>query len=235
MTWFLIGAALLVVPGRRRPVRGVHRSRRLRDAASAPSLQVACGVGVGVIALMIVGGRAGVLAAVAAGSLGGWLVGRVGTHATSFAAAELDSVPLVLDLVATALRVGLPVDAALTAGAEAAGPLLRGELRRISGLLRLGSSPEPAWSRFADDPQLRPIAVVAARSADSGIRLADGWLAAARQLRLDAAAAAMTRSARIGTWSMAPLGLCFLPAFVCVGVAPTVIGLASGLVRGGLL
>jgi len=27
---------------------------------------------------------------------------------------------------------------------------------------------------------------------------------------------------------MAPLGLCFLPAFVCVGVVPIVIGLAGG-------
>jgi hypothetical protein len=31
---------------------------------------------------------------------------------------------------------------------------------------------------------------------------------------------------------MAPLGLCFLPAFVCLGVVPTVIGLAGGAFSG---
>ena len=30
----------------------------------------------------------------------------------------------------------------------------------------------------------------------------------------------------------APVGLCFLPAFLAVGVAPVVIGLADGLLNG---
>jgi hypothetical protein len=28
---------------------------------------------------------------------------------------------------------------------------------------------------------------------------------------------------------MAPLGLCFLPAFVCLGVVPVVVGIAKGV------
>jgi hypothetical protein len=31
----------------------------------------------------------------------------------------------------------------------------------------------------------------------------------------------------------APVGLCFLPAFLAIGVLPVVIGLAGGLLRGG--
>ena len=31
----------------------------------------------------------------------------------------------------------------------------------------------------------------------------------------------------------APVGLCFLPAFIAVGVLPVVIGLAGGVLRGG--
>lgn len=31
----------------------------------------------------------------------------------------------------------------------------------------------------------------------------------------------------------APVGLCFLPAFIAVGVLPVVIGLADGLLGGG--
>ena len=31
-----------------------------------------------------------------------------------------------------------------------------------------------------------------------------------------------------------PLGLCFLPAFVCLGIVPVVIGLADGMLPGVL-
>jgi hypothetical protein len=30
-------------------------------------------------------------------------------------------------------------------------------------------------------------------------------------------------------WVLAPLGLCFLPAFVCLGVAPMVLGIARNV------
>jgi pilus assembly protein TadC len=32
---------------------------------------------------------------------------------------------------------------------------------------------------------------------------------------------------RAGVWVLAPLGLCFLPAFVCLGVVPLVLGIAA--------
>ncbi|MDQ3055153.1 MAG: type II secretion system protein F, partial [Actinomycetota bacterium] len=35
------------------------------------------------------------------------------------------------------------------------------------------------------------------------------------------------RAQRAGVALMAPLGLCFLPAFVCLGVVPVVVGIAS--------
>jgi hypothetical protein len=36
---------------------------------------------------------------------------------------------------------------------------------------------------------------------------------------------------RAGVWVLAPLGLCFLPAFVCLGVAPLVLGIAGTVFR----
>jgi hypothetical protein len=35
---------------------------------------------------------------------------------------------------------------------------------------------------------------------------------------------------RAGVWVLAPLGACFLPAFVCLGVAPLVLGIAADVV-----
>ena len=36
---------------------------------------------------------------------------------------------------------------------------------------------------------------------------------------------------RAGVWVLAPLGLCFLPAFVCLGVVPLVLGIAGQVFR----
>jgi hypothetical protein len=34
---------------------------------------------------------------------------------------------------------------------------------------------------------------------------------------------------RAGVWVLAPLGACFLPAFLCLGVVPLVLGIARGV------
>jgi hypothetical protein len=36
---------------------------------------------------------------------------------------------------------------------------------------------------------------------------------------------------RAGVWILAPLGLCFLPAFLCLGVVPLVLGVAGEVFR----
>ncbi|MGW6246040.1 type II secretion system F family protein, partial [Streptomyces roseolus] len=48
-------------------------------------------------------------------------------------------------------------------------------------------------------------------------------------LRAAAGRAAAARARRAEVLISAPVGLCFLPAFLAVGVAPVVIGLAKGL------
>ena len=37
------------------------------------------------------------------------------------------------------------------------------------------------------------------------------------------------RAQRAGIGVLAPLGLCFLPAFVCIGVVPIIVGLAGDI------
>jgi pilus assembly protein TadC len=36
---------------------------------------------------------------------------------------------------------------------------------------------------------------------------------------------------RAAVWVLAPLGLCFLPAFLCLGVLPLVLGIADNVFR----
>jgi pilus assembly protein TadC len=45
--------------------------------------------------------------------------------------------------------------------------------------------------------------------------------------RSAACAAAEAAARRAGVWVLAPLGACFLPAFLCLGVVPLVLGIAG--------
>ncbi len=137
------------------------------------------------------------------------------------------ALPLVLDLVAAALRAGRPLPEALMLAAPAGADRTSGPIQRVAGLLRLGAEPEQAWSSAADDAALRPVLPVAIRSSGSGIKLAGAFERLASELRAERAARAAERAQRAGIFAMAPLAACFLPSFVCLGVIPVVVGLAS--------
>ncbi len=61
----------------------------------------------------------------------------------------------------------------------------------------------------------------------SGAPPADLLRYEARRIRADAAAAAARRAAALGTWLMLPLGLCTLPAFLLLAVAPVLLALLA--------
>jgi Flp pilus assembly protein TadB len=139
---------------------------------------------------------------------------------------------LTLDLCAAALRAGRTMPDALTAAAEAAERSSRAALIRVAGLLRLGADPERAWAVLDPRGPLGPVAVVAARGASSGIRSAAAFERLAEEIRADCASAASTRAARAGVLGIAPLGACFLPSFVCLGIVPVVVGIAGSALAG---
>ncbi len=75
---------------------------------------------------------------------------------------------------------------------------------------------------------------LARRSASSGSALADGVAELADQTRLDAGDAARAAAERASVLIAGPLGLCYLPAFVCLGILPVVVGLAGDVLRSGV-
>jgi len=142
-------------------------------------------------------------------------------------ARERRDLAVALDLAAAALRCGQPVGTALAIAAPTVDGPVGARLGQVAVLLRLGADPADAWRVVAKDSTLGPVAHTAQRSANSGIRLANGLEAAADDLREQLRAAAQARAHRVGVLVAAPLGLCFLPAFVCLGVVPVIIGLAG--------
>ncbi len=67
----------------------------------------------------------------------------------------------------------------------------------------------------------------------SGLPAAGPVTRLAAQARADWARTTTARARRAAVLVTAPVGLCFLPAFIAVGVLPVVIGLAGGVLGGG--
>jgi len=140
-----------------------------------------------------------------------------------------------LDLLGACLRAGLPVSAAITAMASTAPKPMADSLRRVADLLALGADPDAAWSEAALDPDTEALARMARRSARSGSSLSSSMAELAERSRGDAEDLAAAAAERAGVLISGPLGLCFLPAFIALGIVPVVIGLATTVLGNGLL
>lgn len=143
-----------------------------------------------------------------------------------------------LDVLAVCLTAGMAVATAATATALSAPPRLARVLRRAADLLALGADSAVAWSAptecSADGP-VDGLLRLARRSSSSGAALAEGVAELAVRSRHDAASAAAATAERAGVLIAGPLGLCFLPAFVCLGIVPVVAGLAGKVLQSGLI
>jgi len=64
-------------------------------------------------------------------------------------------------------------------------------------------------------------------AAESGAPLSDVLAGLAEDARARALLAARLRARAVGVRAVLPLGLCFLPAFVLLGVVPLVAGMVS--------
>jgi pilus assembly protein TadC len=142
-----------------------------------------------------------------------------------------------LDVLAVCLSAGMAVSTAAAATAPSAPPLLAQILSRAADLLALGADPEVAWSAPPDsiDPQTDALLRLARRSSVSGAALAAAVSTLAAQCRQDATHTATATAERAGVLIAGPLGLCFLPAFVCLGIVPVIAGLAGDFLQSGLL
>lgn len=133
------------------------------------------------------------------------------------------------ELLAACLRAGMPVAVAARAVAEGLSAPAGPALRRTAELLALGADCAQAWQPALECPATARFARSARRSGRGGSALAGSVTRLAAELRADAAQQAEARAQRAGVLIAAPLGLCFLPAFLAIGVAPVLIGLATGL------
>ena len=187
-------------------------------------------------------GLAGLVCALLVGGPVGWAAGALaalGCHrilsrmepraVRSRRARIVTDLPLAIDLLAACLRGGGAWHESVEAVADAVGGPLGTELARVAARIRLGADPAEEWLGLAVDPILAPLGRAAARAATGGAPVAATLARLARDQRRTARAAASARARSAGVRAVAPLGLCFLPAFVLLGVVPAVAGIAANV------
>ncbi|MGP3979099.1 type II secretion system F family protein [Streptomyces sp. 8N114] len=215
-------------PGRwtaaKRKWEGVLRTRRVREGAGV--------AGAGVLGVLLIGGPVGWL--VGGGAAWGtwrWLRRQPGaedarTVAERAAEAQL---PLAAELMAACLAAGAgPERAAEAVGGSLGGPL-GGRLTRAATELRLGAEPALVWGRFAERPWGVEFARCMERAGTAGVPAVESVTRLAAGLRGSRARVAASRARRAAVLVTGPLGLCFLPAFLAVGVVPVLLGLARSM------
>ena len=183
----------------------------------------------------LVGGVTGpALGLAAAAGLWRWRRRRSAAGALNEADARIAArqLPLAADLLGACIAAGAgPVIAAQAVGEALGGPVGEG-LARGAAEVRLGGEPATAWRGLASAPGAGTLARLLERADVTGLPAAAPVARLAADIRADRTRAATARARRAAVVVAAPVGLCFLPACITVGVLPVVIGLAGG-VRGG--
>ncbi|MGW7822695.1 type II secretion system F family protein [Streptomyces puniciscabiei] len=186
-------------------------------------------------AWVLAGGVTGAVLGLGAGVVLWWwgrqlAAGRAEPADTAAATRQL---PLAADLLAACIAAGAgPVIAAQAVGEALDGPVGR-VLARGAAEVRLGGEPAAAWRGLAELPGAAALARLLERADESGLPAAGPAARLASDARAQWARAATARARRAAVLISAPVGLCFLPAFIAVGVLPVVIGLAGGMRGGG--
>lgn len=202
--------------------------RRVEAPLRAWGPAVAAGLGATALLGGALGALAGVLTALGVRrSLRGRQRATEGTEADE--GPDPSELPLCADLMAACLAAGAsPKEAAGAVGRSMAGPL-GSALIRAEAELRLGGDPAECWRRFGRVPAAREMGRCLARASTTGSAPVAEMSRLAADYRAAYARSALGRARQAAVQATAPLGVCFLPAFLLVGVAPVVMGLAGGV------
>lgn len=130
--------------------------------------------------------------------------------------------PQALELLSACLAAGMPLRRATRAVAATFEGPVNEDLGQVMRLVDLGVSDAEAWRSLRDHPQWGAAAVDLARSVESGTMMVDVLVHHARAARELRRAACEVRAKSVGVRSVLPLMTCFLPAFMLLGVIPTV-------------
>ena len=198
--------------------------------ARRPSLRPVAVLGAGLAVWLFVGGAVGPAAGVMA-SVAAWRV-LAGAEAPS---ARLDreeverTLPHLIDLFASTLHAGADPAAGLAQVCAALPGPAAERLAPVVEQARWGASGAEAWATVAHDEALAPLARAMVRSHASGASVVQTVERIADELERESLARAEDAARRVGVLAAVPLGMCLLPAFLLLGVVPTVASLFASV------
>ncbi|MDN4644603.1 type II secretion system F family protein [Arthrobacter sp. PsM3] len=136
---------------------------------------------------------------------------------------------MMLELIGAMLDAGAGLGRALALVAELAGPDVRGPLRPVVAALAIGADWETAW-RGSDvrSPELLALRQALGFAALTGAPSSAILFAQAARMRRERFRSAEKQAAALGVKLVVPLGLCSLPAFICLGVVPVLLAMLPG-------
>ena len=199
-------------------------TRRIREAI----------VGVSAAIVLVLGLPAGLILGLVVALAGPSLLQRLQPSAEERRDLQVASdLSLALELLGACLAGGAQLDPAVRAVAAAVPGPCGQRLLRVAGALAVGTTPTEAWAVLGTGAGPAGSAARAlARAAEGGAPVAAAMVLVAREARAEAAAQATRAARRAGVLAVLPLGVCFLPAFVLLGVVPAIVGLAGPLLHG---
>lgn len=201
-----------------------------RSAPSGPNLRLVAAVGAGLGAWLFVGGPFGPLAGVVATALSLRVLARAEAPASRREREEVErTLPHLIDLLASTLRAGAePVAGLAQVCAALPGPAAA-RLAPVVDQARWGASGVEAWGAVAQDGALAPLSRAMVRSLTSGASVVQAVERLADELERESLARAEDAARRVGVSAAVPLGVCLLPAFLLLGVVPTVASLLGSV------
>lgn len=147
----------------------------------------------------------------------------------SDASAIARDVSRVCLLLAVCLDAGRPPRSALRVVVDVLRGPARDPLASVLRQIDLGLDEAVAWASLGRAPGYRAMARDLSRAVHSGVALADLLRRHAADARSAALVAAQVRARAVGVTGVLPLVLCFLPAFVLLGIVPIFGGLIGRL------
>ena len=171
-----------------------------------------------------------------------WFAGPVRSRARLLVRGEGDSSPtgpasrapddglhdtaMMLELVASMLDAGAGIGRSLELISGCASPPIRKSLRPVVAALAIGADWETAWRAPTEHiPEVVRLKEALAFAALTGAPSASILYAQAARERREQFRAAEKRAAALGVKLVVPLGLCSLPAFICLGIVPVLIAM----------
>lgn len=202
------------------------------ETPSGPWVRAVLCLAVGAASGLLVGGwRPGsVVWGVAFAAGASWVLrrGPVATARKKQQAVATD-LPFLVLLLASGLRSGAAAGAALRLACEASPGPAADRLRPLTARLAWGVDPAEVWDELARDPVLGVLGRRLARAHRTGAAVAEAVTDLAEELAAERRLAVEDQARAVGVRAALPLGLCLLPAFLLLGIAPVVAGLVGRL------